>query len=327
MYSDSEHLSNPSAEQSIETKAIQTYTERKMYSRSHPSIPKLPVISLILGLVLFIIAITFYSTSGSSTNIWILLGAAGFLVFGPPSIYCIKSAYGTNVSRARQVTPDFIKRRHNLSIILGLLGVAMLMFGIGATQLQALTGCVISAAASFTGTILLYLFCKISGYRNGESTMLLFSIRVFLIAAYRLASFIVPDYDFWFRIIFLLPAGLLLLFYPLYYRLIKRIQCTEIVEAKCIRIRAAKHLNQQHSGASLRYFADWAYSYLDYCDLHTDPHASANRTANIGDVSQLFVDPNFPFHTYRKKAPLPAISSYLCVWGLMFSCFSILYSI
>lgn len=74
MYPDSEHLSNPSAEQSIETKAIQTYTERKIYSRSHPSIPKLPVISLILGLVLFIIALTFDTTSGSSTNIWILLG-------------------------------------------------------------------------------------------------------------------------------------------------------------------------------------------------------------------------------------------------------------
>ena len=201
------------------------------------------------------------------------------------------------------------------------------MFGLVAAQLQALTGYGISAAASFTGTILLYLFCIISGYRNGERIMLFFIMRVFLIAAYRLASFIVPDYDFWFRIIFLLPAGLLLLFYPLYYRLIKRIQCTEIVEAKCIRICAEKHPDRHHFGATLRYSADWAYSYLDYCDLHTDPLASANRTANIGDVAQLFVDPNFPYHTYRKKAPLPAISLYMCLWGLMFSYMSMLYSI
>ena len=208
------------------------------------------------------------------------------------SVYTEEDA---DINFSRPLPPTYI-------IAMGVAAAVSFILGVSMTNIFKGTAKVTAACIFFlTGFILLYLCCKKNRNHNAAVTFMLLSVSTLLIFIYGLVSLTTADSDEICRLIFLLPASLILLLFPVFFRLVKRFQCTEAVEAECLDI-LCEYSYLGHSSRHPKYHAIWKYSYNGTVFIHKD--MASYKSPVFGETTELLIDPRDPHNTYRRKAPV-----------------------
>ena len=298
---------------------MQRKTEAAGYAPER--IPKIPVISMILGFVLLISAGIF--TNGSLQD---LLFVTGIIMAGAiPAYYCIKekrladqitqrhdkeanlySEEGADINFSRPLPSSGI-------IVTGVAAAVMLMLGMFMTNLSQRTARIPSAVFfSLIGFILFYLCFRKNHNHNAAVSFLLLSISTFLIFVAGLTSVITNGSNTVFCLLLVLAAALILLFYPVSFKLVKLFKCTEVTEAECIDILCVSGGYGGRGSHRPRYHAIWKYSYNGTVYIHKD--MASYKSPVFGEKTELLIDPRDPHNTYRRKAPIT--SAFFILAGL-----------
>ncbi len=282
-------------------------------------VPKTPVISMIIGFILIISAAAFKDSVQS------FLVITGLILAGAvPAYYCLKEKRlidkathrqekATNVYTDEDADINFSRPLPPTHIIVMSVSAGVLfIIGILMTNLFDGTAKVLAASIFFlTGFVLMYLCCKKNRNHNAAVSFMLLSVSTFLILIYSLVSLTTTDSDSFCRLVFLIPASIILLSFPVFFRLVKRFQCTEAIEAECLDILCSYSYWGHHSSHP-RYHAIWKYSYNGTVFIHKD--MASYKSPIFGESTELFIDPRDPHNTYRRKAPIT--SAYFIVAGL-----------
>lgn len=276
-------------------------------------IPKFPVISMILGFVLLIS--TGYLFKGTLQDFLFVIGL--IMIGAIPAYYCIKEKrLIDNVTHKRDKEAQMYAEEDadiNFSrplpaphiVVMGISAGVLFIIGILMTNLFNGTAKVLAASIFFlTGFVLMYLCCKKNRNHNAAVSFMLLCASTFLILVYSLFSLTTIDSDTFSRLVFLLPSSIILLFFPVLFRLIKRFQCTEAIEAECIDILV---ISGRYGRGSRRphYHAVWKYSYNGTVYIHKD--MASYKSPYYGEHIELLIDPRDPHNTYRKKAPITSV--------------------
>ncbi len=271
-------------------------------------IPKFPVISMILGFVLLIAG---FVSEGSSQS---FLCVTGLIMAGAvPAYYCIKEKRLTDsvthrhekeaqvyavedadINFAKPLPPSHI-------IVTGISAVVLFIIGLMIPNLfKGTAGVLASGIFILTGFILMYLCCKKNRNHNAAVSFMLLGVSAFFILVYRLALLTMTDGDTFCRLVFLLPSSVILLFFPVFFRLVKRFQCTAAAEAECIDILSISggYVRGSHRP---RYHAVWKYSYNGTVYIHKD--MASYKSPVFGEKVTLRIAPADPHNTFRGKAP------------------------
>ncbi len=290
-------------------------------------IPKFPVISMILGFALLIS--TGYLFKGSLQDFFFVIGL--IMVGAIPAYYCIKEKrLIDSVSHKRDKEAQMYAEEDadiNFSrplpaphiVVMGISAGVLFIIGILMTNLFNGTAKVLAASIFFlAGLILMYLCCKKNGNHNAAISFMLLCASTFLILIYSLFSLITTDFDTFSRLVFLLPSSIILLFFPMLFRLLKRFQCTEAIEAECIDILCISG-GYGRGSRRPRYHAIWKYSYNGTGYIHKD--MASYKSPIYGERTELRIDPNAPHNIYRGKSPI--ISTYFIVVGLFIAVYAL----
>lgn len=290
-------------------------------------IPKFPVISMILGFVLLIS--TGFLFKGSLQDFFFVIGL--IMVGAIPAYYCIKEKnLIDSVTHKRDKEAQMYAEENadiNFSrplpaphiVLMGISAGVLFIIGLLMTNLFNGTAKVLAASIFFlTGFMLMYLCCKKNSNHNAAVSFMLLCASTFLILIYSLFSLTITDSDTLSRLVFLLPSSIILLFFPVFFRVVKRFQCTESIEAECIDILSigGGYIRSNHRP---RYHAIWKYSYYGTVYIHKD--MASYKSPIYGEHTELRIDPNAPHNTYRGKSPI--ISICFIVAGLFIAVYAL----
>ena len=96
-------------------------------------------------------------------------------------------------------------------------------------------------------------------------------------------------------------TGLVLLLYPLEYRLICRAFCSEQVDAECIDLQSTFG----RSNRNPRYRAIWKYEYDGVTYIHRD--MTTYKCPELGEIRSIGISPGTPHNIFTGKAPASAL--------------------
>ena len=274
------------------------------FSPSQPEIPKLPVISMILGFVLIIAA---FFIEGSTQNIIIITGLAMAGVI--PAIYCLREKHRNDkdIDTREYYAKKYDAEGANLNfpwripsagvIITTLLGIGLMIAAIAFYDSSADDLLRITAAVLLTAGFAVMTVSRILA--NSYNGILMWSVMTIsaLLVISGVAAVSVNDENIALPIAFISAASLYLMFYPLIYKIIMKKLCTEEVEAECVDIQIV----QGRRSDLPRYRGIWKYEYNGTTYIHRD--VSQAKSPVYNERRLIRISPKSPHNIYMGDAP------------------------
>ena len=271
---------------------------------SQPEIPKLPVISMILGFVLIIAAFFF---EGRPQSFMVITGLvmAGVI----PAIYCLREKHRNDKDID---TREYYAKKYDAEgadlnfpwripsagvIITTLLGIGLMIAAIAFYDSSADDLLRITAAVLLTAGFAVVTVSRIlANSYNGILMWSVMTISALLVISGAVAVNI-NDENLTLPIVFILAGSLLLMFYPLLYKLIMKKLCTEEVEAECVDIQIVQGRRSDRP----RYRGIWKYEYNGTTYIHRD--VSQAKSPVYNERRLIRISPKSPHNIYMGGAP------------------------
>ena len=289
---------------------------------SDSPIPKIPVISMILGFFLICIACLFH---GNTTTAVLFTGL--FLVIVIPGIYCLRELRHEDKVTNRQEIESHRYAEEGADInfakpipsawifLLGAAGIGFFCLALGCFNwFEGNTEGLTMSITLSIGFAILAVCSRVSRRHNGTIMLVLLTISSFIFFICYSAKAVFPDMPNYFFLIFGVIGALPLIFFPFTFKIIKSRLCTKTVEAECVDIMEVYRSGSTYHGGFFfnknrpYYYAFWKYSYNGITYVHKDMRSY--KSPEFGEMTEIFIDPRDPHNIYRKKAPT---SSYLFV--------------
>ena len=274
------------------------------FSPSQPDIPKLPVISMILGFVLIIAA---FFIEGSPQSFIVITGLvmAGVI----PTIYCLREKYQNDkdIDKREYYAHKYDAEGADLNfpwripsagvIITTLLGIGLMLtacYIYGNTDDDVLR---ITAAVLLTAGFAVMTISRILA--NSYNGILMWSVMTIsaLLVISGVAAVSVNDENIALPIAFISAASLYLMFYPLIYKIIMKRLCTEEVEAECVDVQIV----QGRRSDPPRYRGIWKYEFNGTTYVHRDRSKAKSPVYN--EIRLIRISPKSPHNIYMGGAP------------------------
>lgn len=273
-----------------------------------PDIPKAPVISMILGIILICAAFFFNGSTQTATMLTGLV-MAGVI----PAIYCLrekarndklfdKRGAMSSMYSAEGADMNFPWRIPSASVIItmvtgiAILTAALYCYGNANDSLPGVIALILAAA----GSALIAASRVLARSFNGTFMWAAISLSALFLGLGTGSILMFPE-SVITAAVFIVIAGLILLLYPLEYRLICNAFCSEQVDAECIDLQST--FGRRNSDP--RYRAIWKYEYDGVTYIHRD--ITAYKCPEPGEIRSIGISPGTPHNIFTGKAPVSAL--------------------
>ena len=275
------------------------------YTPPQTNVPKLPVISMILG---FVLIITAFFLSGDAQTALIVIGLV--MAAAIPAVYAFRekkqtdTEHDTRKEMAIRYTDgeadmnfpwQVPNARVVVTTIIGivLLAVSVFLYDKTAKDQTIITSLVLAVA----GCAVMTLSRALDNSFNGVIMWGTFAVSAVFISA-TAANAELFEGHVAVTAAFAIISALVLLLYPLWFTILKKMVCKEKVDAECVDIQTILGRKNYRP----RYRAIWKYEYNGTTYIHRDMTSYKSPVYNERRI--IGISPRYPHNIYTGKLPV-----------------------
>lgn len=294
------------------------------YTPAQPDIPKLPVVSMILGFVLIIAG---FFLSGSAQSFIIITGL--IMAAAVPAFFVLKEKKhnGTETVTRTELAKKYTDAEADMNfpwqvprpavIITTILGIGLLtaaafIYGNSSGDINVITALILLTA----GFAVMTLSRIQSDSFNGALMWGTMAVSALFLTATAVSAMLLEGKAA-LTAAFAIAGSAALLLYPLWFVLIKKAVCSDTAEAECVDVQTTLGYKDYHP----RYRAIWMYEYNGTTYLHRD--MTSYKSPVYNERKTIRLSPRYPHNIYTGKLPVSAF--FISAAGFFFLAFLLLF--